>query len=112
EEIGDLDAGAFRRADLAHRSDRAGVDLDLGAALCASRARSQREMRNRRDAGQRLAAEAERLDRAEILRPGDLAGRVPFDRQPRIAGLHPFAVVFDANQPLATELDGDGDAAG
>ena len=42
----------------------------------------------------------------------DLARRVPLDRQPRVVRLHALAVVFDANQLLAAELDGDADAAG
>ena len=46
----------------------------------------------------------------EVVGAADLAGRVPLDRQPRVLRLHPLAVVFDANQLLAAELDGDGDA--
>ena len=42
----------------------------------------------------------------------DLARRVTLDRQPRVVGIHPLAVVFDANHLLAAELDGDGDAPG
>ena len=60
--------------------------------------------------GQRLAAETERANRAEILRARDLARRVPLDRQPRILGLHPFAVVLDPQQLLAAKLDRDRDA--
>jgi hypothetical protein len=67
-------------------------------------------VRHRRDAGQRFAAEPERPDRAEVVGARDLARRVPLDRQPRVLRLHPLAVVFDANQLLAAELDGDGDA--
>ena len=68
-------------------------------------------MRHRGDARQRLAAEAERRDRAEIVGAADLARRVPLDRQPRVLRLHPLAVVLDADQLLAAELDRDGDAA-
>ena len=101
-----------RRADLAHRRERAAVDADLGAARRAAGARAQHEVRHRRDARQRLAAEAERADRAEIVRRRDLARRVPLDRQPRVLRLHPLAVVFDADQLLAAELDRDRDARG
>ena len=73
----------------------------------AARTAAQNEMRDRRDARQRLAAEAERRDSFQVLRPPDLAGRVAFDGQPRILGFHPFAVVFDVNQLLAAELDRD-----
>ena len=79
---------------------------DAGAA----RARAQREVRHRGDARQRLAAEAERRDALEVVGAADLARRVPLDRQPRVLRLHPLAVVLDANQLLAAELDGDRDA--
>ena len=106
EEVGDLDARAFRRADLAHRYDRPGVDADLGAASSLPRsARPQQEARHRRDAGQRLAAEPQRANRREVVLARDLARRMPLDRQPRILRLHAVAVVFDANQLLAAELD-------
>ena len=48
--------------------DRPGVDAHLGAGRAAARARAQQEARHRRDARQRLAAEPERPDRAEIVR--------------------------------------------
>ena len=35
---------------------------------------------------------------------------MPLDRQPRILGIHAVAVVFDADQLLAAELDRDRDA--
>ena len=47
---------------------------------------------------------------AEVVGAANLARRMPLDGQPRVLRLHPFAVVFDANQLLAAELDGDGDA--
>src|SRR5262245_54738993 len=68
-------------------------------------------MRHRRDAWQRLAAEAEGGDRAEIVRTADLARRVPFDREPRILRRHPFPIVLDANGLLASELDADVETA-
>jgi hypothetical protein len=110
EEVRDLDAGAFGGADLADRGDRAGVHLDFGPALGAARARAHREMRDRGDAGQRLAAEPEGVDRAEIRRVRDLARGVPLDRQPGIVGVHAGAVVLDPDQSLAAELHRNGDA--
>ena len=64
-------------------------------------------MRHRCDRRQRLAAKPERPDGREVVRPPDLAGGMTLDRQPRIAGLHPFPIVFDANLLLASELDVD-----
>ena len=111
EQVVDLDDRALRRADLDDRRHRAAVDADLGAALLAARARPEDEVRHRRDGRQRLAAEPERQDRREIVRPPDLARRVALDRQPRILRPHPFPIVLDADLFLAAELDVDREAA-
>ena len=110
EDIGDLDRGAFRHSRFHHGSDRPAVHADLGARGRAACARPKDEMRHRRDAGQRLTAEPERRDAREIVGPANLARRMALDGQPRILRLHPLAIVLDANQLLAAELDGDGDA--
>src|SRR5207247_6934802 len=68
-------------------------------------------MRDRGNRWQRLAAKPERADRGEIAGAPDLAGRVAFDRQPRIVRLHAFAVVFDADLLLSPELGVDLHAA-
>ena len=111
EEIADFDRRAFGRADLLHRRDRAAVDADLGAGDVAAQPRLHDEMRDRRDAGQRLAAEPERVNRGEIVGALNLARRVTLERQPRILRAHPIAVVLDAHEPLAAQLDVDLDAA-
>ena len=98
--------------DLALGRHGAAVDPDLGAGRTAPRARAQGEVRDRRDARQRLAAKPERADRGQILGAGDLAGRMPLDRQARVLGVHTFAVVLHAQRLLAAELDGDRDSAG
>ena len=67
-------------------------------------------MRDRRDAGQRFAAEPERVDRGEIVGALNLARGVTLEREPRILRAHPFAVVLDAHEPLAAQLDVDLDA--
>ena len=110
EQIGDLDRRAFRRADLPLGRDRAAVDPYFRAGRAPARARAQHEMRHRRDARQRLAAEAERSNRTEVFRARDLACRMTLDRQTRILRIHPLAVVLDAQQFLAAELDRDDDA--
>ena len=68
EEIRDLDRRAFRRADFAHRRDGAAIDPDLRPARGTARARAKHEMRDRRDARQRLTAEPQCADGAEIVR--------------------------------------------
>jgi hypothetical protein len=65
---------------------------------------------HRRDAGQRFAAESQGRDPFKILRAPDLARRVPLDGKPRVLRRHSLAVVFDPDQLLAAELDGDRDA--
>ncbi len=109
EEVGDLDGCALARPDLADRRHLTAVDAHLGAAVGPARAGAHQEMRHRRDARQRLAAEPERANRAEVVGPRNLAGGVPLDGQLRVRRLHPLAVVLDANQLLAAELDGDRD---
>ena len=69
----------------------------------------EHEVRHRGDAGQRLTTKPERANGREILWLGDLAGRMPLDRQPRILRLHTDAVVFNANQLLPAQLHCDGD---
>ena len=90
--------------------DSAAVDPDLGPGRAAARTRAQGEVRDRRDAGQRLAAKPERADRGQIVGAGDLARRMPLDRQPRVLRVHAFAVVLDPQRLLAAELDGDRNA--
>ena len=87
-----------------------GLDPDLGAGCALPRARV-RSMNCETDAmlGSASPRNPSVPDRAEIVRLRDLARGVPLDRQPRVLRLHPIAVVFDANQLLAAELDGDGD---
>ena len=78
----------------------------ISVPVCAApRAGAQHEVRHRRDARQRLAAEPERANRAEILGLGDLARRMTLDRKPRVLRIHPLAVVFDPQQFLPAELD-------
>ena len=97
--------------DFLNGRDGAAVDAYLGAGDVAAQPRLHDEMRNRRDARQRLAAESERVDGREIVGAPNLARRVPLEREPRIFRAHALAVVFDAHEPLAAQLDVDLDAA-
>ncbi len=105
-----FDQRAFRTSGLDDGFDDARIHANLGAALAAPRARAQPEVRDRCDRRQRLTAETKSDDRPEIIRALDLAGRVPFEAQPRILGIHADAVVFDANHLLAAVFGGDDDA--
>ena len=111
EQIADFDGRAFGTAGFLHRRDGAAVDANLRAGHVAAQPRLHDEVRDRRDAGQRFASEAERVDGGEVVGALNLARRVTLERQPRILRAHPFAIVFDAHEPLAAQLDVDLDAA-
>ncbi len=110
EEVGHLDDRAGRHADLGHRGYGAAVDAHLGPGDSFSPAGPQHEVRHGRDARQRLAAEAHRADGLEVLGPRDLAGGMPLQREARVGGIHPLAVVLDADERLAAHLDRHADA--
>jgi hypothetical protein len=110
EDLADLDERAFRRTARPDVQRTSTLDAHLRAGERSTRARAQAETRDRRNRRQRLAAEAERVDGREIGGRRDLARRVPLDRQLRVLGRHPLAVVFDEHKLLAAELDGDADA--
>ena len=112
EQVLDVDARAFRRACFGDRPEDAAVHLDLGAGHLASRARPQRQVRDRGNRRQRFAAKPQRRDCRQIAARPDLAGRVPLQRQLGVIRRHPLAVVFDAHQALAAKLDGHRDASG
>ena len=76
EEIVHLDCGADRVRGGTRSVQFAVVGLDLPRGIRIGRARRQRDPRDRADTWQRLAAEAERNDRLEVLEARDLAGRV------------------------------------
>ena len=64
-----------------------------------------------RDACQRFAAKAERLDHGEIRQRGQLARRVPDERQRELISRDAGAVVADADRRLARATDVDADPA-
>ncbi len=107
EQVADFDGRAFGSADLLNRGDRAAVDPNLGPRHLAAQAGLHDEMRDRRNAGQGFAAEAERVDGREIVCPPDLARRVTLERQACIFGAHALAVVFDPHETLTAQLDVD-----
>ncbi len=107
EEVADFDGRAFGSADLLNRGNRAAVDPDLGPRDLAAQTALHDEMRDRRNAGQGFAAEAERVDGRQIVCPPDLARRVTLERQARILRAHALAVVLDPHETLPAQLDVD-----
>ena len=104
EEVADLDGGPLRQPGRGHPRLVPAVDRHLDAARRAAGARPQPQVRDRGDARQRLAPEAERGDGGKVPEGADLAGGVALDGQLRVVGRHPLAVVLDADQPLAAQL--------
>src|SRR3954468_23872667 len=81
------------------------MDAHLDPGGASPRPRPQHEVRDRRNAGQRLAAKTKSTNSAEILRTLDLAGRVPLDRKPCIVRLNAFAALLDPEHPLGAEFN-------
>ena len=114
EQVGDLDAGALRRAHRARVPDLAGLDAQLEALGRAAGPRPQPQLGDRGDRGQRLAAEAVGADPLQVLEVGDLAGGVTLEREARVGRAHAAAVVRDGDE-IATavaHLDADPRGAG
>ena len=109
KEIGHLQDRALGRPHLTGRDDGTAGDADLRATGRALRPSPQQEMRHRGNTWQRLAPEPERRDRRQVLEPADLAGSVPLECEHGLVRGHAFTVVFDPDEPLAAELDCDGD---
>ena len=97
EQVAHLDAGAGAERRRLQRRFRAGLDLDRPGVRLASVARRDGKPRHRADRGQRLAAEAERADRDEVV-VGELGGGMALDRQRQVGARHALAVVGHANE--------------
>lgn len=78
------------------------VNADLRSQLAVRRARAQLDLRDRRDRGQRLAAESERMEPVEIVGRADLGRRVPLESEPRVGVAHAATVIDDLNQALSS----------
>ena len=92
-------AGKRRGLRRAHLTS---VDLDAPRVRLGARPRRQRKPRHRRDAGQRLAAKAERADRLEIACACNFGCRVTRDREQQVLAIDPQPVVGDADELDAT----------
>ena len=112
EEVPDLD----RRADVAAaRADGAfvtAVDLEAVRLVGLPRSTDGPDASHGGDAGQGLAAKAERGDAVQVLDTLDLAGRVGFEGGGQILRIHAGAVIDDGDELAAAVLDGYGDLRG
>ena len=114
EELADGDRRALRRSGLAHVDDRAAFGANGGRDVRTARPRHELDRRDRGDARQRLAAEAEGRDACQIGGVADLARRVAGERENGVASTHALAVVAhpDRAQAAFLELDDDAPRAG
>ena len=109
EQVLDADRRALGvAAPLAAHHVRA-LDAQARAGRLALGAGGQRDLRDGGDAGQRLAAKAQRVDVIQVLDLAQLAGRVPGKGQLDLGGGDAAAVVGDAHQapPALAHLDVD-----
>ncbi len=111
EQVAHLDARAGRLGVRAQRPPQSGVDGEHVTPRRPARAAGDGERRDRRDRGQRLAAEAQRMDRLEVA-VRKLGGGVALDAEREVGGIHAHAVVDDADQTATAGLDRHVDARG
>ncbi len=109
EQVAHLDARALRQRRRLHVGFFAGIDLDRPGVRLAGVTRRDQEPRDRPDGGQRLAAEAERVDRQQIVVRQFRCG-VALDCQRQIRARHAGAVIGDANEPPPAAVGDDLDA--
>ncbi len=110
EKVAHLDRGPGRVRRGAHRAHRARIDGDLGGALRIQGMGDEAKVGYRADRGQRLATKAEGADGGEIIQGGDLARRMPADRDRQLLLGNAAAIVAHAQQLDAAALDVDLDA--
>ena len=111
EQLAYLDLRARCPAVVAHVAQHAAIDLDAGAAHRAGFAGAQAEPAHAGDARQRLAAEPERRDRAQVLEPQQLAGGMPLQAQQRVVPGHARAVIDHGHGRAPAFLDAHLDVA-
>ena len=106
EQVAHLHRRARRMGSRRRLDYLSGEDPHAGAEViyCAAFAGREREIRDRADGVQGLAAKAQRDDAGEVVRGPDLARRVLRDRASRVLGRHPRAVVADPDQGHPTPI--------
>ena len=114
KKLAHFNAGAWSAAASFDSGDLPAVDEHFGAfrRFAVAFARGQGEAAHAGDARQGFAPKAHRGDRTQILRPGDFAGRVPFQAEQRVVPAHAQAVVGDANEAASAGLDFNRQARG
>ena len=100
-----LDLRALGLAAVAHGLHFSAAHDHLRARERAVLACGEPEARHARDAGQRLAAEAERVDRHEVRARPDFARGVALEAEQRVVAIHAAAVVHDPDERIPAAPD-------
>jgi len=95
--------------DAGHLDHRPAQGLDLGSGQLIDRAGGEHEPRDLGDARERLTAESQRTDPAQIRHRFDLARGVPAEREERVLAGHSRSVVLHPDQALRVGSGMDGD---
>ena len=112
EKVGDADGRAHRQPGGLHADQLAAGKFDAGAVFFLRGARFEQQARHRGDRRQRLAAEAQRRNREQIVGGAQLGRGVALECQKRVVVHHAAAVVDDADHALAARFDFDAHGIG
>ena len=112
EKIGDGDGGSAGQGRVFYAKDFAAGDFDVRSGRLFAGCGVERDARDGRDGGQRLAAEAQGGDGEQIVGGAQLRGGVALEGEQRVVAIHALAVVGHADQLASAAFDFDPDARG
>ena len=110
KQIAHLDPRAARSCRRCYGRDFTAIDRHGVGAVIFCGAAGQFKMRDRANAGQRLAAKAEAGNLKHPIAAitlGQFGGGVAFNRQSQRLGAHAMAIIFDQNKRLAATAEAD-----
>jgi hypothetical protein len=105
EQIAHFHAGARRMLRRTRGLQLAAIHFDAKCSVLPAHARGQREARDRRHRGQRLAAKTHAGDVFQIVEAANLAGRMRGHRQRQFVGTDTATIVAHPDQPAAALFD-------
>ena len=112
EEVAHLDRGPQGRACRFDRPGEAAAQGEAGAQIGTRDAAETIDLGRRRDAGQRLPAEAEAAQSEQVVRLAQFGGGVALEGERQLIGGDAAAVIGEGDQPQPGLLGRDGDAGG
>ena len=105
EEVAHVDAGAFAGRGAALPHEPSAAQPHAGGGALRGRSRHEVHVRRRGHGGQRLATEAQRADREQLLGGAQLARRVALEGIGQLLGRDAVAVVVDLDAVDAAALE-------